>query len=339
MTGSDTERRLGPGDRLQVEAAPRVTVLVPAFNRDEYLPATLESVLRQTFTDWECLVVDDGSTDGTPAIAAAFAARDRRFRYERLPHNRGVSAARNRGVELARGEYVAFLDSDDLFAPDKLAWQVAALDAEPTAVLVYGETLQFRGDDPREGAIYLERLPHKPQGSAFEHLLCCSAIYAPLVRRDALRRTTGFDESLPWGEDWDAWLQVARLGRILHEPRVALHYRLHPGNASGRALESYRCAWRVARRHLRHVPWPRRGRLALQVWRYFRDTSYPARLQLEAEEQDRRGDWAAARHAWRAVALLEPRVLRRRRTLALVLWSLLPTRRTPAWRRRGRDIS
>src|SRR5690606_21196694 len=109
-----------------------------------------ESVRAQKFADWECIVVDDGSTDGTKDVVARYIKDDSRFRYA-WQENSSASKARNRGLELARGEFVAFLDSDDLMAPDRLEWQVPALRSDPHAVLVYGDAFHFRGGDRTNG--------------------------------------------------------------------------------------------------------------------------------------------------------------------------------------------
>src|SRR5262245_50428881 len=116
----------------------RVSVCVPTYNRSRYLREAIESALVQTFADFELLVVDNCSTDDTPEVAAAFAARDRRVRYVRNERNLGLAGNFNRCVELAQGEYVALLHDDDLYLPEMLATTVGALDAHPEAAFAYG---------------------------------------------------------------------------------------------------------------------------------------------------------------------------------------------------------
>ncbi|MBK6342155.1 MAG: glycosyltransferase family 2 protein [Flavobacteriales bacterium] len=114
-----------------MSSAPAVSVIIAARDYGEHLPTALASVSAQTLQDWECIIVDDASSDGTPRIAAEAVAKDKRFRSIRFDANVGVSAARNRGIAEAQGRYVQFLDADDAIAPEKLARQAAFLDAHP----------------------------------------------------------------------------------------------------------------------------------------------------------------------------------------------------------------
>ena len=131
-TGSLGEQQLIPG------AGPRVTVVLPTFNRAAFLPEAFDSIARQTFKDWELVVVDDGSTDQTRAAVAEFAESHSQPVHYVFQANSGPSAARNRGVARAVAPYVAFFDSDDLWRPDYLAAGVAALDANADVDWVYG---------------------------------------------------------------------------------------------------------------------------------------------------------------------------------------------------------
>ena len=123
---------------------PRVSVIIPCFNHGRFLRHAADSVLAQTLADIELIIVDDGSTDDTPAVLAGLD--DRRVRTCRTS-NRGVSAARNAGLDMVRGEFVAFLDADDLWEPDKLARQVAIMDAEPDVTLVFTDLRRFSPTD------------------------------------------------------------------------------------------------------------------------------------------------------------------------------------------------
>jgi glycosyltransferase involved in cell wall biosynthesis len=309
---------------------PTVSVVVPTYNRGDLIGETLESVRVQTLPDWECLVIDDGSTDDTKSVVRRFAGQDARFRYVRQ-ENAGVCAARNRGVSLARGEYIAFLDSDDHFAPDKLEWQVAALQADPGAVLVYGNTLQCKPPDMRHGWVYLGDIVDKPSGWAFESLLQCSSIYAPLVRADVFRKTGGFDSAMIPGEDWDMWIRIARVGRIIFDPRIHLHYRLHEGSVSRNALRMCRAAHRVVAKNVRDLP-PRQRVRVRRAARANLRSQYTPPLQADAGAMADEGDWASERRFRLSLAALNPGLLRNPRTLLTTLWALLPVGHPPPWR-------
>lgn len=317
---------------------PSVSVIIPAYNRAHLIAQTLQSVANQTCTDWECIVVDDGSTDETASIVQQFVEADNRFKLIQQP-NSNAASARNRGASEARGEFLAFLDSDDLFEPDKLDWQLQRLRQDRDAVMVYGESLGFNDRDSTRGGLLFSRISDKPQGpprQAFEGLLTMNPVMAPLVRASAFRTAGGFDTSLPSAEDWDMWLSLARLGTVVFEQRQSLRYRIHSGpsgNKSAQTLRNYLCAQRIIAKHMRHAsPW-RRRRLRRSLREYWR-RGYLPRLLKEADEATNTGDWPRARQLWRAVVGLDPRLLLKHHHVRLNwVWSLLPTRREPIWRR------
>src|SRR5688572_8987151 len=306
--------------------AAAVSVIIPTFNRASLIGQTLQSVADQTFADFECIVVDDGSTDDTRRVVEEFAARDGRFRYF-WQENASAAAARQRGLTMAAGRYVAFLDSDDRWPPDKLRRQVAMLDADAGAVVAYGEGLMFHGEDPTVGRIYQGERP-RPSGDVFDVLVTWPFILSPgsaLIRTQALGEVGGLDLTLPSAEDWDMWLALSKRGRFLHDPEVALYYRTHVGNKSSNVLRSYLCADRVARRHLAPLPWRRRRRLYAKARDYFR-WGYGERLRLLAHRLTNEGDWPQARRVWLALTRLDAGLLRREPAAAVnVLWALAPS--------------
>jgi len=204
---------------------PRVSVVIPTHNRGELLARAVDSALAQTVDDIEVLVVDDGSIDGTRALIEDYA--DPRVRYLAHDANRGVSAARNTGVEAARGDYVAFLDSDDEWLPRKLDRQLSALDdrgegwvgaycdVASTGLSTGGRIAAavservFRSAAPREGGRELA-----------EALLSMQVFMGPgstlLVDRDVIASTGGFDEGLSIYEDWDLVLRVLSVGKLAY---------------------------------------------------------------------------------------------------------------------------
>ena len=180
----------------------RVSVVVPTFNRAWALAGAVDSVLAQTSSDFELIVVDDGSTDGTEALLAAYGNRIRVL----CQSNAGVSAARNAGIVAARGELIAFLDSDDRWLPEKLAVQKSFFDAWPEALICQTEELWVRNGvrvNPRRrhqklsGDIFLPSLE-----------LCLVSPSAVMMRRQLFDRVGLFDETLPACEDYDLWLRA-----------------------------------------------------------------------------------------------------------------------------------
>jgi glycosyltransferase involved in cell wall biosynthesis len=207
--------------------SPEVSVVIPAYNAAAYLAGAVDSVLAQTFGDRELVVVDDGSTDATPQVLEGYGSSVRVVRQA----NQGVAAARNRGLRESRGRWVAFLDADDQWAPDKLARQVEALRGQPghgacaTRFTVVDEgkgPVEVRG--ARSGEATLEAL-----------LLNGNVVGTPstvISERTLLEACGGFDPALSQCADWDLWIRVAlRTAFVcLEEPLVA--YRRHGSNMS-----------------------------------------------------------------------------------------------------------
>lgn len=216
---------------------PLVSAVIPAYNAEPYLGACLDSVQAQsTAMPLEVIVVDDGSTDATRGIAEGRAG----VIYLNQP-NRGPSAARNSGLARARGEFVAFLDADDLWPPDKLAGQVATLQNHPKAALVFGDCRQFdaTGQWPKTqfeagslGAAAWGSNGTVPQ--AYARLLSDNFITtgSVMLRRRVLETVGGFDETMRLVEDLDLWLRIAHLHPICWSGEVCLLRRRHAKNLS-----------------------------------------------------------------------------------------------------------
>ena len=193
--------------------APRVSVVIPVYERAHSVLPTLESVRRQTFTDWECVVVDDGSSDGDALRAVVDGLQDGRFRYVRRP-NGGGGAARNTGVEAARGEFVAFLDSDDAFVPTKLERVLDVADASSrTAYASF--VLVDRGDGA--GWVRPDRAPRRDEPIA-EFLFVANQVVqtSSLVLPTWLAREIPFDPSLRKGQDLDLVVRLAAANVRVH---------------------------------------------------------------------------------------------------------------------------
>lgn len=218
-----------------------VSIIMPCYNAVAHLPASVGSVLAQTFGDWELFAVDDGSSDGTLAWLQTQA--DIRI-HPFTQSNRGVSAARNAGLAAARGQYVAFLDADDTWSADFLEKMLAALQAHPGAVLAYSGW-QNVGLPGERGEPFVP--PEYENAAKTETLFagCRWPIHAALVRRDAVLAANGFDPVLTNAEDYALWLRVATGAPIVRVPEVLAFYHFH-GDAQVSANKA-----RAALHHLR----------------------------------------------------------------------------------------
>jgi len=208
---------------------PEVSVVVAAHDQVRWIGDAIESVRAQTFTDWELVVVDDGSTDGTADIVRRHAAMDARIRCLVQPRSER-SIARNRGLAATSGPLVAFLDADDRWRPEKLARQLAALAAAPAAGFCYTVA---RFVDPENEPLPIRKPPRPIAGDAFAALLRGNVIILASVvaRRACLDTVGGFDPTLPYGcEDWDLWLRLARRWLVAAVEEELTLYRRHPGN-------------------------------------------------------------------------------------------------------------
>ena len=182
----------------------KVTVIIPTFNRGYCLAESIQSVLDQRFTDFELIVVDDGSTDNTPEVVDQFSD----IQQIRLQTNRGVSFARNRGIEKARGEWIGFLDSDDLWERDKLSTQMNWVECNPDHHAVYTDEIWIR-NGVRVNAMNKHR---KYSGDIFQFCLplCIVSPSSVLLHAELLSEFGGFDESMSVCEDYDLWLRIAK---------------------------------------------------------------------------------------------------------------------------------
>ncbi len=179
-----------------------VSVVIPTYNRRDWVREAIESVLNQRVPPFEVIVVDDGSEDDTVSVVRGFGGR---VRYERIGR-RGVSAARNVGVGLSRGSWIAFLDSDDLWLPDKLSIQMDFLRANAAYRICQTEEVWVRNGRRVNPKKYHE----KPEGYCFERLLerCLVSPSAVVLGRSLLDEAGGFDEEMPACEDYDLWLRI-----------------------------------------------------------------------------------------------------------------------------------
>jgi glycosyltransferase involved in cell wall biosynthesis len=296
-------------------SVPRVSVVMSVRDVEPYVAAAIGSLLAQTFDDFELLVFDDGSTDATPEIVEALAARDPRIRLERRVHGNYVDWL-NEGIRDARGQYVARMDGDDVARPERFACQVAHLDAHPDCVAVGSEVLYV---DPDGRPLRLCGVPLDHAAIDAQLLAgrgCALVQPAAMLRTSALRAVGGYRPERNCAEDIDLFLRLAERGRLANRPEVLLDYRERLSGQTARRTGDQR----------------RGGELVLAETRARRGLAGPAPVLAGPERLDRLDCWhrwtreaigggfrTTARHyAWRVVRAA-PLELRSWRLLARAL--------------------
>ncbi|AFY58046.1 glycosyl transferase [Rivularia sp. PCC 7116] len=206
---------------------PCCSIIIPAYNAIKYLPATLESALRQSFTDFEVLIIDDGSYDNI--VEWASEIKDPRVRFL-SQQNKGVSAARNLGIKKAKGEYIAFLDADDLWEPTKLEKQLQLFKNNLSLGLVHTAMLIIDEQSKSLGRIFTSNV----EGNALEKLLEQNTIVTSsvIVRHSCLQAVGNFDENLTSSEDWELWVRIASRYSIAQIKEPLVYYRQHANNTT-----------------------------------------------------------------------------------------------------------
>lgn len=227
---------------------PNISVVIPAFNAEKTIKETVESVLNQTFRDFEVIIVNDGSTDKTLNILSQFSDyRVRVFSQE----NSGPQKSRNLGIEKSVGEYITFLDADDLWKPDKLELQLQMFKQYPESSVVYSWTnvIDEENQVSRRGGYF------KRRGNVFLDLLLINFIESgsnPLIRSEVIKRVGGFDEEIVAGQDWDMWLSLAENHTFEVVPKVQILYRKNQNlrSWSGNIERQERGVMQVLKKHL-----------------------------------------------------------------------------------------
>lgn len=229
-----------------------VSIIIPTFNRSSLVERAIHSALHQTYPFIDVVVVDDGSTDDTREVVATFGAR---VRYAYQP-NAGVCAARNTGATLATGEYLLFLDSDDTLLPSGVEQLVAALDANSSAGMAFGQATMTDAD----GTARTVRKPpfDRPAGTVrqereLEHLVLHNYVTtsAALVRRSVWDEVGGFDSARGnIGEDWDLWVRIACRTALAYVPAPIVTYTMHAGSLSNIVSAETRATWLRNHEHI-----------------------------------------------------------------------------------------
>lgn len=230
-----------------------VSVILPVYNAERYLADAVESILGQTFTDFEFLIVNDGSTDGSPAILDRYAKQDSRIRLWHRP-NAGHVASLNLMLGEARGQLIARMDADDVAMPERFTLQVGAF-AEDTSLVLAGGQIELIDAESRRIGVLSQSLTHE-EIDGF-HLRGHTSVCHPaaMFRRDPVLRLCGYGEAFMCAEDLDLWLRVGEIGRLKNLPQVVLQYRIHD-----KSVSSQRQAEQVdAGRRACEAAWSRRG--------------------------------------------------------------------------------
>jgi glycosyltransferase involved in cell wall biosynthesis len=209
---------------------PKVSVVVLTHNRPELLRHAVSSILNQTFQNFEIILVDDASTDNTPEVVSSF--RDDRIRYIRHQVNKREAASRNTGVTNATGEYIAFLDDDDEWLPEKLDQQVRLLESSPVAVgAVYTGFLKI----DRATKMPVEQVVPRKRGNIFAEMAAQNWVGTPstvMVRRECFERVGLFDEGIPFGPDYDMWIRISKEYQIDYITGPLVNYFVHENSMS-----------------------------------------------------------------------------------------------------------
>ncbi len=300
-------------------AVPTVSVIIPTYRHRDYVLAALDSVFKQTYSDYEILLINDGSPDDTADVVRS-VVEQRGIRYYEKP-NGGQANARNFGLQLARGRYIAFLDDDDLWPANKLEWQVAALEGAPDAVMVYGG-MRLVGSS--EDAA-LDPGPGAPEGNVTDSFLRRCRIWSPgqtVIRTDHLKAIGGLDESplIQGADDWDMYIRLSKRGEVVYRNELALMYRTHDSNASQDAIRMYQVQVRVFHKHLGIAPWREPA-----VRREFRGATgaYCLRVLDQALARRRSGRKLGALAAALYAVRIAPTLLRERHFWVHRAWPLV----------------
>jgi len=292
---------------------PLISVIIPVYNSEKTLQETLESVLNQTFSDFEVIVINDGSPDGSLDVISSI--QDSRIKVFSYP-NSGLSASRNRGLSHACGEFIAFIDADDLWTPDKLEAQLKALQANPQAGVAYSWTayIDESGQFLRSG----NRIA--VTGDVYGKLLVRNFLENgsnALIRKQALDAVGGFDQALCSAEDWDIVLRLASRYHFVAVPAAQILYRVSATSMSSNVLTMEAASLQVIERAFNQAP------ESLQHLKKYSLSTLYMYLTFKTLEapSGRQNGLAAARYLWNAIKN-EPSLLQRRQTLLKALFKI-----------------
>jgi len=274
---------------------PTVDVIIPAYNAAHYLPAAIESVVSQTFDDWQILLVDDGSTDNTAEAVAPFLDRlGSKIRYIKQ-ENRGLPAARNTAIRASTAEFLALLDADDMWLPCRLAESVKILRERPQAGLAYGLITGIDKEN-RPGITWQGNLSDADGHIAPQLYMRKVELPCPTItfRRKCVDEVGLFDETMRATEDRDLWLRIALRYEVAFVPKVLAYYRLSPNSMSTDPQRMLQAQLKFIRKHYGSEGCGLRPR-QIALARSYKQRAEALRVQSQP--------WAALMSALQAVAL------------------------------------
>lgn len=226
---------------------PLVSIIMPNYNNGQYLAEAIESVQNQTYTNWELVIVDDGSKDNSVDVIQKYAAGDQRIRLLVNATNKGVSASRNEGLKVGKGDFICFLDSDDIFLPNKLADQVACLLQNSSLDLVYAN--QLVGDEKLN---VIDKNEYFVPSIELREFMSIRNLFSPIsvmLRRELVEKVGGFDTRLIGGEDWDYWIRCSEKTAFYHIQKTVAMYRQHATQSHNNIAKMKAARARVIKKH------------------------------------------------------------------------------------------
>ncbi len=290
-----------------------ISVIIPSYNSESFVCDAVRSVLAQTFSPLEILVIDDGSTDNTRGVLEQFGDRIRYYRQE----NRGPASARNTGIHFASGKLLAFLDADDVWLPDKLSKQYNVLAQQSEIGLVHSDIRYWHQDTGEKNLKWVGR--ERFAGDCYiclfyENRVLTSSI---LVRKECFGKAGLFDERLGRAEDWDMLIRIARHYRFAYIPEPLIDYRLHGAGLTNNEARMRESELRVLVKALRADP-----QLTKQLGKSFINNMLAHKSLCIGYQFLEDGDIKTARYYFGKAFVFDPR--RAFRGLSLFAWCFLP---------------
>ncbi len=283
---------------------PLISIIIPVYNGEKTIQETIWSLMNQTVKDFEILVINDGSTDGTLDIISSI--NEPRIKVHSF-ENSGVSVSRNRGISLATGEYISFIDADDLWTREKLELQLKVLQVNPQAALAYSWTNWIN----EAGKFIYGGGHHSFSGNVYAHLFLGDFIEGGsnvLIRRSVFEEMGGFNEAIQHSEDWEMWLRIAQKYEFVAVPLVQILYRISTQSASSNVIKMERTSLEIIEQAITQSPYPIKHLKSHSLANRYKYLTYKVLEDIPAPKNG----WIAIRFLWKAVkndpSLIQKRV-------------------------------